>query len=449
MSKTDFESENLDGSALRNDDMDVHELGQQRFEGARAGVVEAEGYNSVLNVRNLSHQDHVDDEDLDIIDQEDILDIAEPELIDKYVETENSQEIDQENDQLSDQRTGQQIDLVENAMRNSRFAHCGRLPVGFDKLVIFYRLQDDEKLSADLPAAQKLKHNISCRIVSSGGKGLLIQFNATQLTDQSEVKPLSLHEYNEHLLLLEHVIKTSILSTFTLERCLLSHVEIFKTIKVDNTPLDYRDCLRHLESSGAYKKAYEFDGVCGGSFYIQNKTDSFIFYDKSSEWNNSKSKDVARKMENGWMRIEWKIRAKSGGIRRKLGFGNLLGLLANYDRIVDNYTQQLSNILPAIDVGPEITMGATEKDFRELLETFGMQKLIKHLGYTYLVENKILERYSRASRWYVDDLKRWRADKVAHVAYMKLTSKVPCIVLFNELRDKVLNNNDVIQVEGV
>lgn len=394
--------------------------------------------NNIINLPDLSHRNSIDDDELpDFSLKESILDLDDCELHDKYIESE-SYECEEQKDEL-------QTDSIDELIKNSQYSDRRTLPVGFDKLVMFYRLEGDEELPEELPHTRELGYNILYKAISSGGTGLLIQFNATQLKDGSNIRPLSLRQYWENLQLVEQRIKQVILPSFSLERCLASYVEIFKTFKVKYTPLDYRDCLRHLEVSGAYKRIYAFDGECGGSFYIKNETDGFVFYDKSSQWDRKTRSNTAKKMEDGWMRVEWRIRAKSGGIKKRLGFKHLLGLLAQYDGVAEHYSSQMRKLLPELKAGPEIILSGTEQGFRDLYGQIGGQRLLKHLAYTHLMEKGLLEKYSRASRWFESDVKRWRAEKVANVGYMKLSSNVSCADLYYELKNALQDNSDVSQ----
>ena len=375
----------------------------------------------------------------------------------------NSPEDDTDNsstNQLTTEHEGttdneQQHTNIEESIAKSTYAGRAHAPVGFDRVAIHFRFQPGEyKLLNEKALDRQLKRGLHIELNWKGGYGLNISFNATTFRKKTNYLPLSILEYYANLRALETLIKRRVLPVFTLERCTISYLEIFKTMKLSQRPTDYAKCLDMLEAKGAYKKNYEWQLNGVGTFAVKNGIDEMMFYDKHSEWVGKvdKKKDLLEAIPDGMMRMEWRIR-KSAGLQSRLGFNSLLNLIEDYDAVAAEYCQQYANLLPEIKRPPVdrvvMTSGGIEELFKYCLKRSNNQRYvqiaIKTILYYLLDYFGCLKIFSQAKKGSPAVQQRFSQEIGLYASQLPFNKKLRWIDLYNELRAALLNNDEIVE----
>lgn len=396
--------------------------------------------NDLPNETNFTTSDNTDHEELDQNNPEDETDNSSV----NQLSTAHDDTIDNE----------QQHTNIEERIARSRYAGNEHAPVGFDRVAIHFRFQPGEyKLLNEKALQRQIKRGLHIELNWKGGYGLNISFNATTFRKKTNYLPLSILEYYANLRALENLIKRRILPVFALERCTISYLEIFKTMRLSQRPTDYAKCLDTLEAKGAYKKNYEWQLNGVGTFAVKNGTDEMMFYDKHSEWVSKvdKKKDLLEAIPEGMMRMEWRIH-KSVGLQSRLGFSSLLSLFEDYDGVAAEYCQQYATLLPEIKQPPVdrvvMTLGGIEELFKNCLKKSNNQRYvqiaIRTILYYLLDYFGCLKIFSQAKKGSLAIQDRFSQEIAVYASQLPFNKKLRWIDLYNELRTALLNNEEIV-----
>lgn len=333
----------------------------------------------------------------------------------------------------------------------SEYSTYSRVPVGFDLVTLTYQLTPEEELLTEGTVFWLLKDQLRVEVNLLPYPLICLSFNANTLNDKHRYLPLSLSEYAKNFQLIESEVRWHVLTTFTIARCNIFKIELFKTLHMDCNVFDYSKAINMLNVKGAYLKNLKYHSEGTSTFSLKNGKHELMFYDKHLELKDKVKgkKEILRALPEEMMRIEWKFRHPSA-IGSKLKIKWCRDLIDNYTSIAKSYTEHCANILPKIRNPPNLQINFASSDMQAISNamkaTYGKQAdryaTEAMLAY-YLVKEHGLDNYyntAKASREQSNNLnariKRW-IPLVAHIGPVK------CIDLYNELRGGLLDNSEV------
>lgn len=338
----------------------------------------------------------------------------------------------------------------ESSIKRSRYASYKQPPVGFDRVALFYRMDATERFIDREKREHIFSNGLYINQQVLGGAGLYVSFNATTISNRTAYLPLSIEQYYRNFRKVERMVREHALKEFSLERCIISRLEVFKTLQLTQSPSDYAQCLKMLEVKGAYKTNYAFMAESIGTFMVQNDTDEIMFYDKSSQWaKRLEKKDILLNMPEDMTRIEWRIKSSDAAYKR-LGFKRFLGAIDHYDSIVDAYCHQQRVLLHRIDRVPRdkvvLTVRGISKLIRSLIDQ-GVTKpvtIANRMIFFYLLDYYgCLDAYVNADKGSYATYVKWRKEKAKYAAQLPFNKNLRWIDLYNELRTILLDNGEI------
>lgn len=339
----------------------------------------------------------------------------------------------------------------ESSITRSKYASYKHAPVGFDRVALFYRMDATERFIDREKREHIFSNGLYINQQVLGGAGIYVSFNATTISKRTAYLPLSIEQYYENFRKVERIVREHALKEFRLERCIISKLEVFKTLQLTQSPSDYAQCLKMLEVKGAYKTNYAFMAESIGTFMVQNDTDEIMFYDKSSQWaKRLEKKDILLNMPDDMTRIEWRIKSPDAAYKR-LGFKRFLGVIDHYDSVVDAYCNQQAVLLHRIDRVPRDKVILTVRGISKLIKSLIDQGVTKpvtianRMIFFYLLNyHGCLDAYVNADKGSQASYVKWRREKAKYAAQLPFDENLRWIDLYNELRAALLNNSEIV-----
>lgn len=338
----------------------------------------------------------------------------------------------------------------ESTITSSKYADYKHAPVGFDRVALFYRLDATEHFIDRDRREHFFSNGVYIHQQVLGGAGIYVSFNATTISKRTAYLPLSIRKYYDNFRTVENIVREHVLREFKLERCIISRLEVFKTLQLTQSPSDYAQCLKMLEVKGAYKKNYTFLAEGIGTFLIQNDRDEVMFYDKSSQWAKKLAKkNILLNMPEDMIRIEWRIQNPDAALAR-LGFKRFLSLIDHYDSIVDAYCSQQDALFHEIERTPRDKVVLTVRGISKLIKSLIDQGVTKpvtvanRMIFFYLLDyHGCLDAYVYADKGGKATYAKWQQEKAKYAAQLPFNENLRWIDLYNELRSALLDNNEI------
>lgn len=341
----------------------------------------------------------------------------------------------------------------ENSREPNKYAVYKTAPIGIDLIRLDYPLSRFEKLEKPLSHRASL---LGGRIRIEGrhlpSPRISIQFNATALFDQSRCIPLSLSGYYENFKLVEAEIKKAILPDFSIWFCEISAIEVFKTVQMTHSPLDYYECLNVFGITAKYMKAGKHISESGRTFSLNNRQEEAIFYDKTAELTKKliKKKHIVRALPDRMMRVEWKF-TKGRLHEEKLMVHKCFDLFNKYGVMVGAYHRFFAKVLGEVTTQEDYTDFGTVAYFESLYKTKGKRRskgqnrLAKDLALgRYLVEHGHLENFLRAKKGDKQQTKKINESMKHFIGHLSGQSGVRYIDLYHELKTALLSENEMV-----
>lgn len=346
------------------------------------------------------------------------------------------------------------IDSEADSTKQSLYSSFKIAPVGIDRIVLDYQISGYEKPKNLLSRKKTL---FGGRLELEGQYApfvrFRISFNATTLQDPKRHIPLSLREYYENFKIVEKAIQNELLPDFSIWRCQISSIEIFKTVQMTHAPLDYYECLNVLGLTAAYKKGGRHISESGRTFSLHNSQEELIFYDKTAELIKKlrMKKQIIRAMPERMMRVEWKFQ-KGKTHTKKLNAERCFDLFKKYEKIVSAYRAYIMRVLGEIKVADTPADFGTVTYFESLFRPKG-GKRSKSLNRTakdtalgrYLIESGHLDNFLRAKKGDRQQNKKINDSMRQYVGLLKNEKSVRYIDLYNELKGALLNQKEMQQ----
>lgn len=219
-----------------------------------------------------------------------------------------------------------------------------------------------------------------------------------------------------------------------------------------HSPIDYSKSISMLNVKGAYLKHLKHHSEGASTFSLKNGRHEIIFYDKHLELKDKVKgkKEILDALPDKMMRVEWKFK-KPDLILSRLKINWCLDLIEHYPSIVDRYTEHCGKILPEIPAPPDLQIDFPSSDPYDVCDAmkakYGKQALRyateAMLAY-FLVNKDGLESFydtpkfgREQSKAFNDRIKRW-------VPLVASIGPVKCIDLYNESRDGLLSNSEIL-----
>jgi len=280
------------------------------------------------------------------------------------------------------------------------------------------------------------------------GDYIYFGFNANSFLGTSTSFAKSTDHYKRVFERVEGIVQHLLCDSFTLDKCIVSNLELHKTFPVEQKPYDYYRVIKELDLQLTRKIPYRENGENSGSVYWLNNIETFIIYDKTDRmaYKHKGTRKHFENMDERLIRAEWRLKTHEL-IQERLGVITPADLLNYYTDIERQYVSRWLQILIELKEQPCKRGGESVSGIEA---EFKMQQQRHKLKYCQdAIENRYIHMLCRSGE--IDNF--LKAKKGSPECNKRLNDKARRIMLntsraesphagllYNELRDKILGD---------